>query len=705
MNNRRLWNVHTSHRLAVGLLLVLAAALTGCGKTAEEYIITVRAAKTSAEQEEILTEALDAYPDLAQARLWRARVYAHQRKTDAALADYDHIIQQIIDRRSQVQKQIPKLEAAVRRAQLKRDNLRHADPAPGELRKADEEVRRAVSDLAFGRKVRETSYKDIALAYYRRGRALDLNEQYEPAVENYSTALRSDPGLLNSYSARAEAFFKLRKYANAKQDLGAVLSRDISSGGRSDAAARERRGEWRLRRGFAGFCTGEWSSATTDFRGAITDMKSKARKALAVLNLYFVACRVGDKAENDKILLEYADKTLSPRTRATPWVYVAVWYCAGLMREEKAFLEASKHTNAAEQAVRMARAYYYIGARQRILGDADKAAEAYAKCVASKNVDLFEYHMASVELERLKAGGRTAGDYVAMARKVKDPTRKIELYTDALRIDPTHTDARLNRAVLYSLSGTFDLAIDDCTRLLKLYKRPVNIGMAYYHRAWARARKGQHREAVKDCMAALESDPQLWQARQELAGSLCYLRSYEDAARVYAQLVKEITARGMLDFWRLQRTHALSCAGDWETAAGDLRVAVKRKGSSPLLQVHLLIAESKRGNRDRAMAALKRRAKAIKVAGWDSSVLWYAAGMLSTKDMLKACQHSDVTEQMRRTVRAYYYIGALSRADARVESDEGKDALAKCVAVGKKLRREPWEYRLAIAELERLNKK
>ncbi len=698
------WNRLRGHRRAVSALVLLAMTLSGCGKTAQEFLIEARTAQTVAQQELLLSQALQKDPALDEARLWRARVYAYQRKTDAALADYDILIQRFLERRREVQEKLPRLEANVQRAQARRNRIRAALP-PNEtsnaLRSAEADLQKAVGELTSAGQAIEATYKGVAMTYYRRGVALEITGQYEQAIESYSTALRNDDGLLNAYASRAEAFFKMGQYAGTMRDLAIVLERDIDRG---SPAARERRGEWHLLRGFAAFCTGDWSSATAEFHAAIGDLPDAARRALAVLNLYYVACRTGDKAQSDQALLQYAEETLSPRAKSNQWIFSAVWYSAGLIQNEEAFLEASRHSDAQIQENRQAQAQYYIGARRRATGDLDKAAEAFKKCIEHKNVGLFEYHMAKVELERLQAGGRSAGDYVAMAQKVKDSARKIELYTEALRVDPNQTDARLNRAVLYSLAGEHDLAIDDYTRLLKIYQRPINLAMVLRHRAVAYAQKGLHREAVRDYTQAIAADPDLWQAREGLAIALCHLRQYEDAARVYGELVRDITGSGMLDFWRLEQAYALACAGVWDRAAERFRAAVARRDSSPVLHVNLLLAESKLGNRGKVMDGLKRRAATIKIAGWDASVLWHAAGTLSAGELLKACQHSDATEEALRTSRAYYYIGALSLAQERVDAAAGIDALKKCVVIGRKLSRESWEYRLALAELERLEK-
>ena len=625
------------------MLCVLAAApaLPGCGATAHEYLQQAKKATTLSEKERLLSRALQKDPRLKDARLQRAWVYVLQEKFPEAFGDYDFLRQTT------------------------------------------------------------TSLPDRAVVFFWRGRAFDQNDQFAEAAASYSEALRIDRRFLNPYAARAQVFFKLGKYASSMQDYLVMLERDIDPEG-LDAV--KRRSSWRFWRGVAGFCAGEWESAASDFQGAIRGSQSPGRKARTFLYLYFVACRIGSKKKADEVLAKYAKDSLArygADKQGTPWIFSAVWYVAGLNTEEQ-FLLAAEHTKPRTQARRTASAYYYIGARHLANGAKEQALEAFKKCLEHKDAEMAEYHMAKVENARLLVGGKTANDYASEARKAETQEGKINLYTEALRINPNHTDARLNRALLYSLTGKHALALDDYTRLLELYQKPSNRAMALRYRAWTRAQSGDHLAAVKDYEAAIKADPELWQAREGLAVSLCYLRRYKEAAAVYEALTKLIAGTGMKTFWRGEHAFALCCAGDWLGAVRDFRGILRKAPDSPIVRVNLFIMETKLGNRSRAAKELQEYAAKIKIATWQSAAAWHTANMLDIAKFLRASEHSERETQLLRTSRAYYYIGAvhLIKADKRSQ-DQALQAFEKCVQLGRQVKRESWEFRMAVAELAR----
>lgn len=617
------------------LLFVAVASSAGCGRTAVEYLEAARKAESAAEQEVLLNRALKKNPELMAARFQRAKLCAVTGKHDQAIADFNLL-----------------LESA-------------------------------------------QSAQQKAMIYYWRGWAMDRHGETEKAIEDYSAALRLDPGFIDPYASRASAQFRLGKYAESMQDYLFMLEHDIS-GGMPGAA--ERRAEWRLRRAFAAFCAGEWSSASGDFKLAIDSTRSRVQEARAILNLYFVACKMrDDRTEADAVLKTYAEG-IRNLSRKPPWIFHAVWYVAGMETDEE-FLEASRHKSPEVQADQLMGAWYYIGARCLANGDIEKAREAFRKCTETKNLSSFEYHMARVELDRLDAGGKTAGDYVTMAQKISSQQRRIELYTKALEVDPNHTGARLNRALLYSLTGMHDLAIDDYSRLLALYQSPANRAKALRYRGSTYAQKGDYEAAARDYAAAAEAAPELWEAREGLAVALCHLRKYKEAAAVYTGLTKQITGAGTETLWLLQRAFALFCAGDLTGAAGDLEAVLEKGGDDPLIRANRFIIECKLGNRPTATKELVAFAEKIKIADWESAVVWHLAEMRTADDLLAISKHSDKAEEVLRTSRAYYYIGALRLIKGH--KDEARQAFQESVRLGNDAPRESWEYRMALVELAR----
>jgi len=626
-------------RLRAGVCLCSAAAAvfvaSGCGRTALEDVDEARLARGSPEKERLLTRALEKDPTLREARYARALVRAHEGKYAEALADYDVI----------------------------RENTRSAE--------------------------------GLAHLSHLRGQVLERLGRFADAIDSYTTALDYDPGVLTPLIARARAQFVSGRYDRAMLDYDAMLNWALGHDGARG------RGDWRLERGITAFCAGEWTVAADDLAAAAGGLPSSEARETAFLNLYFVMCRQGRREEADEFFAPHAAKTFprdGDRQEPAEWTLVAVWYAAGLIDEER-LLKASEDKRKDVAARQTARAYYYIGARSLADGDRSHALEAFKKCLEHDDPGLFEHHMADVETDRLICGGKAAGDYMVPAMRAATSKEKIELYTQALQVDPGCAAARLERALLYVRTGRERPAIDDFARLLEIYERPADVAAALSYRAEARARLGEHDAAVGDYRRAVETAPDQWRARSGLADGLCVLRKYEEAAAVYAELTEEVGTGPFMLRWEAGRAFALSCAGEWEAAASGFRSALERAGGLSLLRVNLFIAECKLGDAVEAATRLKTYAVTRKEAGWQNFVTWYVVGMLDEAKLLGLSEHSEPDAQVRRASAAHYYIGAVRLL--RGEKPAARAAFERCVELGRGAWPESWEYRMALAELAR----
>ncbi len=506
-----------------------------------------------------------------------------------------------------------------------------------------------------------------------------------------------DPTILDVYAGRANTYFKMGRYAESMNDYATVLERDID---RASETAMNRRGEWHLQRGFAAVCAGEWAEAADDFQAAVEGLRPKHRKAQAFLGLYFVACRIGRKDKADGELLAEAQRTRSLHkglARPNTWIFRAEWHVAGLI-DKRRFLLASFHRKKRVVKERQARAHYYIGARLLVNGDKRGAGEAFAVCVAKGGPILPEYHLAKIELERLAAGGKTAGEYVGLAKKERDHDKQIALLTKALSMDPNNTEARRVRGMIYAITGAGDRAVDDFTRLLALNKNPIDRAATLRYRGFANARNGNHLAAVRDYHAAAKSNPKLWQAHEGLARSLAALRRYKESAAIYAVLIKQVTWTEFGPVWRIERAFTLTCAGNWKEAEAGWQTVVKENGS-PVVHATLYVTQCKLGNKDAAAKSLEAYVAKMKQSDWQSAAAQYLAGQIDEKSFLLLSRHSDKAEQAARTSRAYYYIGVSNLI--RGNKAKAGEAFNKCVDIGSTQERESWEYRMARAELGR----
>jgi len=101
---------------------------------------------------------------------------------------------------------------------------------------------------------------------YKRGNECFVSEDYERALDLYTRALAQDPAILEVYAAKAQAFLKLDKFAQAKEiaDKGITVMREDSS----DRAGEER-GKCLQRSGVASFNLGKYREASNTFSEAL----------------------------------------------------------------------------------------------------------------------------------------------------------------------------------------------------------------------------------------------------------------------------------------------------------------------------------------------------------------------------------------------------------------------------------------------------
>lgn len=583
--------------LRAGAYLCWAAAavfaMSGCAKTAREYVDEARLARASTDKERLLTLALEKDPTLQEARLARALVRMQEERYDDALADYDFL----------------------------RKNTRSAE--------------------------------GLANISYRRGQVLERLGRFADAIDSYTAALDYDPSVLTPLIARARAQFAFGRHGRAMRDYDVMLNWDLGHDGTRDRGrwqlergiAASCAGEWASAADDLTAAAGGLSQSEareTAFLNLYFAMCRQGRREEADELLATHAARTFPRDGEWK--------------NPGEWTLAAVCYVAGLIDEDR-LLKASADKRQDVAAQQTARAYYYIGARSLADDDRNHALEAFRKCLEHTDPGLFEYHMADVEVDRLICGGKAATDYMVPAWRAATPEEKIALYTQALQVDPGYADARLERALLYVRTGRDKLAIDDFTRLLEVYERPADVDAALSYRAGAYARLGKHNAAVDDYRKAVETCPDQWQARAGLADCLCVLRKYGEAAAVYAELTEQIGTGSFLLRWEAERAFALSCAGEWEAAAAEFRSVLEKAGGLSWLRVNLFITECKLGDTAGATTRLRAYAVTRKEPGWQNFVTWYAAGMLDEAKLLELSEHSEPDVQVRRATAAHYYIG------------------------------------------------
>ena len=633
-----------SGALLAALCVACLGLLPGCRSTPDQDLEAALEADSRADAMRLLNRAVAKDPQFVEALMARARLHASAQAFDESIEDYDRVL---------------------------------------ELMQSGERTAHTTRQRA-----------DVL---YMRGKVLELAGRLEEAAQGFTAAMRADPALISPLEDRAWVFFQMGEYDQSMQDYALLLSQEMTH---LPDEARERRAELRLRRGAAAFCSQNWESAVADFETAYRDTRSAARQAQALINLYIVACRIDDREQAHEALSNYAENIRRRSADGSPWNFNVVWHLEGTLSSED-LLEAAEHSRRSVEAERTAIAHYYIGARHLIQGNPQAAAEAFERAVTHKDRSLIEYHMAKVELDRARAGGATVEDYKARARRAETPEEKINLYTHALRIQPDDLEARLRRALYYSLSDRHDEALEDYDLLLEQLELPENRAQTFRYRAWTYTHRGEYEKALEDYNAALELEPDSWQAREGAAAVLCFLREYERAAEIYGGLIEDVEAeRRRRDFWTMQLTFANACHGAWEAAAEGLRELIRRAGDPALLRANLYIAESKLGDGEAAAERLKQFAGQIREQSWPNSVVWFLAGRIDAQKLLEGSMHEDEATHALRTARSFYYIG--QQALLRGEREQAVELMESSVRLGEEAQSESWEYRMAREELRRL---
>jgi WD40 repeat protein/tetratricopeptide (TPR) repeat protein len=106
--------------------------------------------------------------------------------------------------------------------------------------------------------------------------------------------------------------------------------------------------------------------------------------------------------------------------------------------------------------------------------------------------------------------------------------KAIELFTNAIGLDPGNAWAFGRRAVAYCFSRDFEKAIADCDTAIEINPQDA---LAYADRAWARIESGSFDQAIADCNEAIRLSPECYWAFQRRSWANRMLGNYEQAKR------------------------------------------------------------------------------------------------------------------------------------------------------------------------------
>lgn len=121
------------------------------------------------------------------------------------------------------------------------------------------------------------------------------------------------------------------------------------------------------------------------------------------------------------------------------------------------------------------------------------------------------------------------------ARKKENYSMAIDLYTNALSINPKYFKALFNRGFAYDKIGEYDRAILDYTKSLEV---EPNNAYAYYNRAISYDKKGEIEKTLQDFTTAIKLLPTKIDFYLNRAYAFRKIKDYDMAIKDYSEVIK-----------------------------------------------------------------------------------------------------------------------------------------------------------------------
>jgi lipoprotein NlpI len=212
--------------------------------------------------------------------------------------------------------------------------------------------------------------------------------------------------------------------------------------------------------------------------------------------------------------------------------------------------------------------------------------------------------------------------------------RAIADYDHAIRLDPEHASAYLNRANIHVERGEFDLAIADYTAAIGVDPK---YAIAYRNRGDAYQTRGDLARAIAD---------------------------YSEAIGIAPKNEASFQARGRADMY----------AGMLPEALADLNQASELDPKDPYTALWLDIA-NKRGN---LPGRLAEAARLIDLTAWPAPVIRLYLGQLTPEAVLAAADDANPRTKQQQVCEANYFTGELALQQGK--ADEAKRLFALVAA-------------------------
>ena len=368
----------------------------------------------------------------------------------------------------------------------------------------------------------------------KSGISLAMEGEYDKATDDFSEAIKMNPGNTHNYILRARATFagvsditkveenfsgitynsvngqatdeQIEKYDLAIEDLTKALESNPYSwmpcfGSEEDA-------ETYIRRGRVYTEKGDYNNAISDFSTAIEMDSGLVRAYNGRGNVYT------DKGEYDKAIEDF-----SAAVKLIP-DYAEGFNSRGYAYSLKGDTDKAiaDYSEAIKYDSEFAVAYNNRGLSYIVKRD-------YARAIADfdKAIELNDQYVKAYNGRATAHAGR------------QDWDKAIEDYNKAIQIDPSFTRAYLGRGNAYSGKEDWDKAIADFTKTISLDSENVS---AYNSRGIAYASKGDYRRAIADYTKAIDLDDGFAIAYNNRGVEYYGRRDYNNAIQDYEAALK-----------------------------------------------------------------------------------------------------------------------------------------------------------------------
>jgi tetratricopeptide (TPR) repeat protein len=204
---------------------------------------------------------------------------------------------------------------------------------------------------------------------------------------------------------------------------------------------------------------------------------------------------------------------------------------------------------------------------------------------------------------------------------LREPEKALADYTALLRLEPTNSEAHLDRGIVYQRLGRLEDALADFDAAID-WSPPYD--EAHFNRAQVLSALGRTAEALHEYDYALEIEPEHLGARINRAGLLC---ARGDLARAEADIVRALAidpenAKALCLHGIVQMER-----GDWEMARRSFDAAVEREDPEPTAWINRATLLFRAGDSEGALRDLDRAL----AKGANSVALHNRARVLATK--------------------------------------------------------------------------